>query len=142
MKSSIKILEKLIDSDRTTVTPRELDAITYILRIAKQSFIPISVNHFIREERAFASRNAMPLPITTAAVAEEIGVSRSTLYNWIEAGLLKAHYRFWFPEEVERARKLKGKLRAGRPSKLQSLQSIPRCHYCDRTDHATENHYR
>jgi predicted DNA-binding transcriptional regulator AlpA len=71
------------------------------------------------------------VPIKTAAVAKKIGVSRRTLYNWIEAGLLRApdperyravgiHYSFWFPEDVERARKLKGKLKAGRPKKKKS----------------------
>jgi excisionase family DNA binding protein len=61
---------------------------------------------------------------TTKEVAARIGVSRQTLYNWIEAGLITApdpvryggaSVRFWTQADISRAAMAKGTLQIGRP---------------------------
>jgi excisionase family DNA binding protein len=59
---------------------------------------------------------------TMAQVAEQLGISRQTLYSWIDAGYVTApkptaigekKYRLWTPADIKRARKLKGMLKRG-----------------------------
>jgi excisionase family DNA binding protein len=59
---------------------------------------------------------------TTAEAAEQIGISRQTLYSWIESGeidspepieLGQRSMRLWTKTDIERARKFKGKLKRG-----------------------------
>jgi excisionase family DNA binding protein len=58
---------------------------------------------------------------TTAEAAEKIGISRATLYNWIESGvvnapeLIRPGVRLWTASDVANAAKAKGKLKLGRP---------------------------
>lgn len=61
---------------------------------------------------------------STAEVAKHIRVTRQTLYNWIEAGLIDApepitagnnSIRIWTREQLAAAKKFKGTLRPGRP---------------------------
>jgi excisionase family DNA binding protein len=64
---------------------------------------------------------------TTAEVAEKVGVSRQTLYSWIDGGKINApkpiklgqrSMRLWTKTDIERVRKFKGKLKRGpRPKK-------------------------
>jgi excisionase family DNA binding protein len=63
---------------------------------------------------------------STSEVAAKVGISRQTLYNWIESGLLdapepimagKASIRIWTEAHLRAARKAKGTLRTGRPKK-------------------------
>jgi excisionase family DNA binding protein len=57
---------------------------------------------------------------STAEAAAKIGVSRQTLYSWIEAGLidaptpLRAGVRLWTAADVASATKFKGTLKRGR----------------------------
>jgi excisionase family DNA binding protein len=59
---------------------------------------------------------------TTAEAAANIGVSRQTLYSWIEGGKINApkpiklgqrSMRLWTKTDIERVRKFKGKLKRG-----------------------------
>jgi len=59
---------------------------------------------------------------STSQVASRIGVSRQTLYSWIEAGLIdapepitagNASIRLWTDAHIAAARKLKGTLKPG-----------------------------
>lgn len=59
---------------------------------------------------------------TMAQVAKQLGISRQTLYSWIEAGHVKApkptaigekSFRLWTAADIERARKFKGSLKPG-----------------------------
>jgi len=59
---------------------------------------------------------------TTAEAAAQIGVSRQTLYSWIEAEKINApeplelgqrSMRIWTKADIERARKCKGSLKRG-----------------------------
>jgi excisionase family DNA binding protein len=59
---------------------------------------------------------------TTAEAAAQIGVSRQTLFTWIENGLIAApkpvkmgqrSIRFWTKADIEEARKFKGTLKSG-----------------------------
>jgi excisionase family DNA binding protein len=63
---------------------------------------------------------------TTAEAAEKIGVSRQTLFTWIEKGQIAAprpikmgqrSIRFWSNADIEQARKFKGTLKSGPQSK-------------------------
>jgi excisionase family DNA binding protein len=64
---------------------------------------------------------------TTAEAAAKIGVSRQTLFTWIERGQIvppkpvkmgQRSIRFWTKADIERARKFKGTLKGGpRPNK-------------------------
>jgi excisionase family DNA binding protein len=63
---------------------------------------------------------------TTAEAAAKIGVSRQTLFTWIEKGQVAAprpikmgerSIRFWTNGDIEQARKFKGTLKSGPPSK-------------------------
>lgn len=63
---------------------------------------------------------------TSAEAAKQIGVSRQTLYSWIEAGWVQApkpiqlgrtSIRLWAWADIARVRKFKGKLKLGRPKK-------------------------
>jgi excisionase family DNA binding protein len=65
---------------------------------------------------------------TTAEAATKIGVSRQTLYSWIESGLVRApeaipvggsSVRLWTLADINLAAKAKGKLRRGPKSKKQ-----------------------
>ena len=59
---------------------------------------------------------------TTAEAATQIGISRATLYKWIEAGLVEAPepirpgVRLWAASDIARAARAKGTLKIGRPS--------------------------
>jgi excisionase family DNA binding protein len=83
----------------------------------------------------FTKRNvpeaARPFPLTTEMVAKELGIASRTLYRWIGTGRLRAPdpgalkdcgitYRLWLDEDIERARKLVGKLKPGRPKATKS----------------------
>jgi len=59
---------------------------------------------------------------TMAQAAKLLGISRQTLYSWIEAGHVKApkptpvgekSFRLWTATDIERAQKFKGKLKRG-----------------------------
>jgi len=59
---------------------------------------------------------------TTTEAAAQIGVSRQTLFTWIENNLIVApkpvtmgrrSIRFWTKADIERVRKFKGTLRTG-----------------------------
>jgi excisionase family DNA binding protein len=59
---------------------------------------------------------------TTAQVAKQLGISRQTLYTWIEAEHVEAPkpivigrslYRLWSAADVARVRKFKGTLKPG-----------------------------
>jgi excisionase family DNA binding protein len=59
---------------------------------------------------------------TTAQAAAKIGVSRQTLYSWIESGLVSApkpipmgrsSIRMWTQADIDAAAKGKGKLKRG-----------------------------
>jgi excisionase family DNA binding protein len=59
---------------------------------------------------------------TTTEAAAQIGVSRQTLFTWIEENKIAApkpvkmgqrSIRFWTKADIERARKFKGKLKRG-----------------------------
>jgi excisionase family DNA binding protein len=61
---------------------------------------------------------------STGQAAAKIGVSRQTLYSWIESGLISApkpiraggaSVRLWTEDDIDRAAKAKGKLKRGRP---------------------------
>jgi predicted DNA-binding transcriptional regulator AlpA len=58
---------------------------------------------------------------TTAEAAGKIGISRATLYNWIESGLVNAPesirpgVRLWTGSDIVSAARAKGKLKLGRP---------------------------
>jgi excisionase family DNA binding protein len=63
-----------------------------------------------------------PKTYTTAEVAAKVGVSRQTLYSWIEEGKITAPkpiklgqrtMRIWNQVEMEHARKFKGSLKPG-----------------------------
>jgi excisionase family DNA binding protein len=70
-----------------------------------------------------------PKTYTTAEVAEELEISRQTLYSWIERGHVvapkaitagKRSFRLWTSADIERARRFKGMLKPGpqmRPKK-------------------------
>jgi excisionase family DNA binding protein len=60
--------------------------------------------------------------LSTAQAARKIGVSRQTLYSWIESGLVKApkaiqaggaSVRLWTQADISRAARIKGKLKRG-----------------------------
>jgi excisionase family DNA binding protein len=59
---------------------------------------------------------------TTAEAATKIGISRATLYNWIESGLVQAPepirpgIRLWAASDIAKAASAKGTLKLGRPS--------------------------
>lgn len=64
----------------------------------------------------------MPKYFTTSQAAAKIGISRQTLYSWIEAGLIEppkvlrlggANVRMWTAKDIERAAKVKGTLKRG-----------------------------
>lgn len=64
----------------------------------------------------------MPKFYTTKEVAAKIGVSRQTLYSWIESGLIAAPkpislggatVRMWTAEDIAEAAKAKGTLKPG-----------------------------
>lgn len=66
----------------------------------------------------------LPRILTASQVAREAGVSRATLYAWIDKGLLDppeftrsgdVEMRLWTEEDIERVLKLKGSLKLGRP---------------------------
>ena len=70
-----------------------------------------------------------PKTFTTGSAAKQIGVSRQTLQAWIAAGEIdapkligegKATLRLWTKADIAKARKFKGALRPGRPSKKKS----------------------
>jgi excisionase family DNA binding protein len=72
-----------------------------------------------------ASMMGMGKFFSTAQAAAKIGVSRQTLYSWIESGLIRApepiqaggaSVRLWTQADVDRAAKAKGTLKTGRPS--------------------------
>jgi excisionase family DNA binding protein len=59
---------------------------------------------------------------TTAEAAANIGVSRQTLYSWIDGGKINApkpiklgqrSMRLWTKTDIKRVRKFKGKLKRG-----------------------------
>jgi excisionase family DNA binding protein len=59
---------------------------------------------------------------TTKQVAAKIGISRQTLYSWIDAGLVDApkplvlggaSVRLWTQGDIDQAAKAKGKLKPG-----------------------------
>jgi len=56
---------------------------------------------------------------STAQAARKIGISRQTLYSWIESGLVKAPkpiragVRLWTQGDIEKAAKTKGTLKRG-----------------------------
>jgi excisionase family DNA binding protein len=63
---------------------------------------------------------------TTAEAAAAIGVSRQTLYSWIEGGKVSApklivtgkkSIRLWTKADIERVRRFKGTLKRGPSSK-------------------------
>jgi excisionase family DNA binding protein len=63
---------------------------------------------------------------TSAEAAVQIGVSRQTLYSWIEEGrvlapkplqLGRASIRLWARADIDRVRKFRGTLKRGRPKK-------------------------
>jgi excisionase family DNA binding protein len=63
---------------------------------------------------------------TTAEAAEAIGVSRQTLYSWIEGGKVAApkqiatgqkSIRLWTKGDIERVKRFKGTLKRGPRSK-------------------------
>jgi len=63
---------------------------------------------------------------TTTEVAAKVGVSRQTLYTWIESGRIDApkpirlgnrSMRLWTKADIERVGKFKGTLPMGRPRK-------------------------
>lgn len=63
---------------------------------------------------------------TTAEVAAKVGVSRQTLYSWIEDGKINApkpiklgqrSMRLWTKAHIEQARKFKGTLKRGPKAK-------------------------
>lgn len=63
---------------------------------------------------------------TTAEVAAKVGVSRQTLYSWIDRGRINApkpiklgqrSMRLWSKADMEQARKFKGFLKRGRKTK-------------------------
>jgi DNA-binding transcriptional MerR regulator len=62
---------------------------------------------------------------STGEVAKQIGVSRQTLHAWIAKGFAKpkaievggATIRLWTDADIERARRFKGTLKAGRGKK-------------------------
>jgi DNA-binding transcriptional MerR regulator len=67
---------------------------------------------------------------STRYVAKMIGVSPQTIGNWINAGLIRGpqpidyggsvSIRLWSEAQVNQVRKLKGKLKAGRPKTKKS----------------------
>jgi excisionase family DNA binding protein len=69
---------------------------------------------------------------TTAQAAKRIGVSRQTLYSWIDAGLIhapeliragRASLRLWTQADIDLAAKAKGKLRRGpKPKRQKKVQ--------------------
>jgi excisionase family DNA binding protein len=61
---------------------------------------------------------------STGQAAKKIGVTRQTLYNWIDAGLIHAPepivvggsvVRLWTKADIDRAANAKGSLKTGRP---------------------------
>jgi excisionase family DNA binding protein len=59
---------------------------------------------------------------TMAQAAKQLGISRQTLYSWIEAGHVVApeptaigeqSFRLWTEADINRARKFKGALKPG-----------------------------
>jgi excisionase family DNA binding protein len=66
---------------------------------------------------------------TTAEAAAKIGVSRQTLFTWIENGQIAApkpikmgqrSIRFWTNGDIKQARKFKGTLKSGPQSRRKS----------------------
>jgi excisionase family DNA binding protein len=62
---------------------------------------------------------------STSQAAAKIGVSRQTLYSWMESGHIRApepiraggaSIRLWTQADIDRAAKAKGTLKMGRPS--------------------------
>jgi excisionase family DNA binding protein len=59
---------------------------------------------------------------TTSEAAKQIGISRAALYLWIESGLIDApqpissRVRLWTQGDIEKAKKIKGTSKIGRPS--------------------------
>jgi len=62
---------------------------------------------------------------STKQVAAKIGISRQTLYSWIESGIIDAPavirpgVRLWTEDDIANAAKAKGKLRRGPKRKGQ-----------------------
>jgi excisionase family DNA binding protein len=65
---------------------------------------------------------------TMAQAAKRLGISRQTLYSWIDAGFVKSpkptaigrtSFRLWTAADIERARKFKGTLKPGPQSRLK-----------------------
>jgi excisionase family DNA binding protein len=65
---------------------------------------------------------------TMAQAAKQLGISRQTLYSWIEAGYVTAPkptsigeklFRLWTAADIERARKFKGTLKPGPQTKAK-----------------------
>jgi len=63
---------------------------------------------------------------STSQAAAKIGVSRQTLYSWIESGMVDApkpikaggaSVRLWTQADIAKAGKAKNKLKPGRPKK-------------------------
>jgi excisionase family DNA binding protein len=63
---------------------------------------------------------------TSAEAAARIGISRQTLYSWIEEGMVqapkpiqlgRASIRLWAVADIDRVRKFKGTLKPGRPKR-------------------------
>lgn len=66
---------------------------------------------------------------STPEIAREVGVSRATIHNWINGGLVrppriearpgKSPIRLWTSSDVARLKTLKGKIKKGRPKKTK-----------------------
>lgn len=63
---------------------------------------------------------------TTEQAAKRTGISRQTLYTWIEEGLVKAPepvkvgqrtFLLWTERDIQRLKDFKGTLKPGRPKK-------------------------
>jgi excisionase family DNA binding protein len=67
---------------------------------------------------------------STAQAATKIGVSRQTLYSWIDSGLvrapepIRASIRLWTQADIDRAAKAKGTLKIGRPSLKRKKEGV------------------
>jgi DNA-binding transcriptional MerR regulator len=67
---------------------------------------------------------------TTTEAAKKLGVTRATLQAWIMKGLLqppeikvrigKPPVRLWTTSEIERARAMQSRIKAGRPKKKKA----------------------